>query len=168
MDRRVTKAVEFLLLNPNASILQPMAAIQLFSPLEISNQSIQQQVRRAHKKKKLLVPSSVSESTNSTLSPWTNPAVASSSTKNKENDSTNNAEALEALMQLSSASSATSAQESKKRKQRNTSVSGVKEIWLTSSQAQQKQINDKRMKTNHKLAFKEACLLYKVVQEKEK
>ncbi len=99
-------------------------------------------------------------STNLTLSPLTNPSIVSSSTKNMQNDYTNDARAAEALMQLFSASSAISAEGSKKRKQRNSSnVEGVKELQLTSSQAQQKRVNDKKIKTNNKVAFKGVCIL---------
>ncbi len=51
MDEWVAKEVEFLLLNPNVSIPESMAAIQLFPP-EISNRSIPQQVRWAYNEKK--------------------------------------------------------------------------------------------------------------------
>lgn len=158
MDERVAKAVEFLLRNPNASIPESMAAIQLFSREEVSNRSIQQRVRRAYNKKKTTVPSAISAATNSTLSPITNPSVASSHNKNTQHDSTNDADASENLMLLCSVASDISGEGSKKRKHRNSSnLDGVKELRLTSSQAQQNKINEKKIKANNKAAFKEVA-----------
>ncbi len=85
-----------------------------------------------------------------------------------QHDSTNDADAAsETLMLLSSAASGISGEGSKKRKHCNSSnLDGVKELRLTSSQAQQNRINNKKINANNKAAFKEACLLYKLEQNK--
>ncbi len=171
MDERVAKVVEFMLRNPNASLPESMGAVQLFSPLECANRSIQQQIRHAHKKAKGLVPESVATyERNSNLSPLTNPSVQSKTdSSNNNNASTNSntsglnasleedSEVASALLYLSTSPS----QSKKVRKKRNaSSLERVREIRLTAAQAQQKRVNDKKKKENYKKAFKEACLLY--------
>ncbi len=75
-------------------------------------------------------------------------------------------EAASALLQLSSVSSAISAEGSKTWNKRNSSsMEGVKEIRLNSSQLQQQRVNDQK-KQNYKIAFKEAFLLYKMERER--
>lgn len=53
------KVVEFLLCNPNASIPEAMADVQLFPSSEIANCSIQERVQQAINKQKPLIPKSV-------------------------------------------------------------------------------------------------------------
>ncbi len=119
MDERVAKVVEFMLRNPNASLPESMGAVQLFSPLECANRSIQQQICRAHKIAKGLVPESVATyERNSNLSPLTNPSVQSKTdSSNNNNASTNSntsglnasleedSEVASALLYLSTSSS---------------------------------------------------------------
>ncbi len=86
------------------------------------------------------------------MSPLTNPSFQSASTNNIDNNINHNqktnsiniyhrnidTEAASTLLQLSSVSSAISAEGSKTQKKRNSSsLEGMKEIRLTSSQAQQ-------------------------------
>ena len=165
MDKRVAKAVEFLLRNPNATVPESMAAVQLFSSSECANRTIQQQVRRAYKKR--TIPSSiVAQSTKSTISSLTNPSVASSSANDHPD-----LDAASALIELLTAGSAISTEptSSSKRKKRNSNkLDGLKEIRLTSSQAQKMRVNNKMLKDNYKMAFKEACILYSNERENGK
>ncbi len=99
------------------------------------------------------------------MSPLTNPSFQLESTncnaydcnKNKNTNSINinsdniNTEAALKLLQLPSVSSAILAKGSKTwKKRKNSSMEGVKEIWLTSSQAQQQRVKDKKIKQNKK------------------
>ncbi len=137
----VAKAVEFLLQNLNKSIPESMTAIQLFSPSEVSNRSIQQRVRRAYNKSKANIPKCVSAPTVSpNLSPITTPSTKSASSKSNSH-SNEDLDVSEALMQLSASASRSAITEegSAVRKKRNSAnVKGVKEIRLTSLQAMQK------------------------------
>ncbi len=45
MDEWVKKAVEFMLQNPNALVLESMAAVQVFASDECANGTIQQRVQ---------------------------------------------------------------------------------------------------------------------------
>ena len=115
------------------------------------------------------------------MSPLTNPSFQSASTNNIDNNINHNqktnsininhrnidTEAASTLLQLSSVSSAISAEGSKTRKKRNSSsLEGMKEIRLNSSQAQQQRVSDQKVRHNYKNAFKEACILYKMERDK--
>mmetsp|Transcript_19480 Transcript_19480/g.40808 ORF Transcript_19480/g.40808 Transcript_19480/m.40808 type:complete len:118 (+) Transcript_19480:100-453(+) len=104
MNERVAKSVAFLLRNPNASVSEAMAAVQVFSREECANRSLQQRVRRAHKKQCVLdvsesvaikkcasnVPELVGGKNAPNMSPLTNPSFQSASTNNIDNNINHN------------------------------------------------------------------------------
>ncbi len=67
MEEWVTRAVDFMLQNPNASVSESMVAVQVFNATECSNWSLQQRVRHYHKMRLVSVPSTVAVSGNSPL-----------------------------------------------------------------------------------------------------
>ncbi len=79
MEEQVAKAVDFMLQNPNASLSESTATVQVFNATECSNWSLQQWVRHYHRMRLAAVPATVGVSGNTPLSisPVTDPSFTS-------------------------------------------------------------------------------------------
>ena len=141
-DKRTVEAAE-MLNNPTVTItVEQVMRAHWFTDEEAKDKTLQQRVRRlAHEMKQQKPPPEVVCEAGSALSPLTGPS------KDLATDS----------------DSAKASRLSAKEK-----AAGVKEICRTASQAQQKKVNDKKLREVDELALKEATKMCTEEKQKEK
>ncbi len=167
VPKRVREAAGIKIANPNLTVVQCLRACGKYTSQECQNRTLQMAVRRyCNKIQPPERPPSVINATSSStrvsnLTQSPSSSRSFSPPRMKDPPEQNHSDTNE---QNRSNSTSTSS----KRKRNNNLPHGLKEIRLTAKQAQQKRVNNKKIKDNKKEATKEATRMYAAEKDSNK